>query len=296
MDLICIVGPTAVGKTKLSIEVAKAFNGEIISGDAFQFYKGMDIGTAKATSYEQGQVTHHLLDILELSEEFSVVDFQRLVRQTIEEIKDRGHLPIVVGGSGLYIQSIIKDYQFKGNKRQDQYDEQMSLEDLQKRLKEKNPTLYDRIDLDNRRRVIRALEKEDKDIQDHPKDYYDQVFIIGLYTDREQLYQRINQRVLDMIDRGLIQEANNLYQNHMNSQAAQAIGYKELFPYFSKQTSLEDAIHLIQRNSRRYAKRQMTWFRNKMDVHWFESHLDDFDQTTQKVIQAIKKAQHKEGL
>jgi tRNA dimethylallyltransferase len=296
MDLICIVGPTAVGKTKLSIEVAKAFNGEIISGDAFQFYKGMDIGTAKASPDEQGQVTHHLLDILDPSEDFSVVDFQSLVRHRIKEIDDRGHLPILVGGSGLYIQSVIKDYQFKGKKRQNQYDDTLSLETLQDLLKDKNPKLYEITDLDNRRRVIRALEKEDKDMQDHPEDYYDQVFIIGLYTDRDQLYQRINQRVLDMIDRGLVQEAKALYLKYRDSQAAQAIGYKELFPYFSNQSSLDDAIHLIQRNSRRYAKRQMTWFRNKMDVHWFESHLDDFEQTIQTVIQAIKKAQHKEGL
>jgi tRNA dimethylallyltransferase len=295
MDLICIVGPTAVGKTKLSIEIAKAFNGEIISGDAFQFYQGMDIGTAKASAAEQGQIKHHLLDILNPKEDFSVVDYQRLVRQTIQDIKGRGHTPILVGGSGLYIQSVIKDYHFKGTKRDYHDDDEIPLETLQALLKEKNPVLYKSIDLNNRRRVIRALEKDDKDIQENPKDYYDQVFIIALYTDRQQLYQRINQRVLDMIDQGLIQEAKNLFHHHPNSQAAQAIGYKELFPYFSKEISLDEAIHLIQRNSRRYAKRQMTWFRNKMDVHWFESHLDNFDQTIQTVIQAIKKAQHKEG-
>jgi tRNA dimethylallyltransferase len=255
----------------------------------------MDIGTAKASPTEQSQIKHHLLDILDPKEDFSVVDYQGLVRQTIQEIKERGHTPILVGGSGLYIQSVIKDYQFKGTKRDNQYGDQIPLETLQALLKEKNPVLYQHVDLNNRRRVIRALEKEDKDIQENPKDYYDQVYIIALYTDRKQLYERINQRVLDMIDQGLIQEAKNLYHHYPNSQAAQAIGYKELFPYFSKQSSLDEAIHLIQRNSRRYAKRQMTWFRNKMDVHWFESHLDHFDQTIQTVIQAIKKAQHKEG-
>jgi len=292
MDLICIVGPTAVGKTKLSIEIAKAFHGEIISGDAFQFYKGMDIGTAKASKNEQASIKHHLLDIRTPSESFSVVEYQSLVRKTIDHIKEKGYLPILVGGSGLYIQSVIKDYTFKGKKRKEDasYDH-MTMESLQARLKDKNPKLYEVTDLSNRRRVIRAIEKKDNDLQENPKDYYDNIYIVGLYTDRKQLYERINQRVMAMMDEGLLEESQWLYNHYKNTQAAQAIGYKEFFPYFSGERSYQEAIQLIQRNSRRYAKRQMTWFRNKMDVHWFESHLDDFNQTIEDVIQAIKKTQ-----
>lgn len=288
--MICIVGPTAVGKTKLSLALAKAFNGEIISGDAFQFYQGMDIGTAKASQEEQAMVKHHLLDILSPEAAFSVVEYQGLVRDKIKEIQAKGKLPIIVGGSGLYIQSIIKDYRFKGQKRQDnQPYASKSLEDLQALLKEKNPKFYELVDLSNKRRLIRALEKHDDDIQRDPKDYYDDVCLLGLYAERDDLYKRINQRVLDMVEKGLLEEAKVLYDKGIHTQATKAIGYKELFPYFSGQYTLDRAIELIQRNSRRYAKRQMTWFRNKMDVTWFQSHLDHFQETIDAVIQTIKK-------
>jgi tRNA dimethylallyltransferase len=290
MDLIVIVGPTAVGKTKLSIEVTKAFDGEIISGDAMQFYKGLDIGTAKASKAEQVQAKHHLLDILEPTESFSVVEYQKLVREKITEIKLKNKTPILVGGSGLYVQSIIEDYQFKGAKRDKGNDYQnMSLDLLQNKLKQKNPKLYEQIDIENKRRVIRALEKDDDDIQVERKPYYDNYYIIGLNTNREKLYERINNRVDDMIKSGLIDEVKTLYDQNIRSQSIKAIGYKELYQYFDGDISLDESIRLIKRNSRRYAKRQLTWFRNKMNVEWFESHIENFNQTIDEVMKQIKK-------
>lgn len=291
MDLLCIVGPTAVGKTRLSLALAKAFNGEIISGDAMQFYKGLDIGTAKATKEEQDQVPHHLLDILEADQAFSVVEYQTLVRQTIKDIKARNHLPILVGGSGLFIQSVIENYEFSGKKRDEQSDyEKQTLNDLQAALKAKNPKLYQSVDILNKRRVIRALEKDDSDIQSQVKPYYDNVCLIGLNADRQALYQRINQRVIQMVDDGLLEEVKTLYQANIHSQATRAIGYKELYAYFDGGSSLEQAISLIQRNSRRLAKRQLTWFRNKMDIEWFMVDVDHFDDTIKDVKKYIKKA------
>ncbi|MFW5889225.1 MAG: tRNA (adenosine(37)-N6)-dimethylallyltransferase MiaA [Bacillota bacterium] len=290
MDLLVIVGPTAIGKTKLSIAIAKEFNGEIISGDSMQFFKGMDIGTAKASKAERKEVKHHLLDILEPEENFSVVDYQKIVREKIAQIKAKGKLPILVGGSGLYIQAIIYDYKFKGKKSEKREElAKMSLSELQAKLKEKNPVFYQKIDLNNKRRVIRALEKDDEDMQTNPKAYYDDYLIIGLNTTRKVLYERINNRVDEMIKNGLISEAKSIYDKNITNNSIQAIGYKELFAYFSGEISLDKAIELIKRNSRRYAKRQLTWFRNKLNVTWFESNFVDFDSTIKAVKKFIKK-------
>jgi tRNA dimethylallyltransferase len=290
MDLLCIVGPTAVGKTRLSIELAKKLNGEIISGDAMQFYKGLDIGTAKATKAEQSQVKHHLLDILEPHESFSVAKYQAIVRDKISEIQNKNKLPILVGGSGLYIQSVVKNYLFKGkaHNKTSLY-EKMSLKELQSLLKEKNPLSYEVVDLKNKRRVIRALEKKDEDIQNEVSNYYNNALIIGLNMERSLLYVRINKRVYDMIDAGLFEEVRSLYKQNIQTQAIKAIGYKEIYQYFEGLISKDEAIRLIQRNSRRYAKRQLTWFRNKLDVQWFESSVEDFSQTVDQAYNYIKK-------
>jgi tRNA dimethylallyltransferase len=290
MDLLCIVGPTAVGKTRLSIELAKKLNGEIISGDAMQFYKGLDIGTAKATKADQSQVKHHLLDILEPHESFSVAKYQAIVRDKISEIQNKNKLPILVGGSGLYIQSVVKDYLFKGkaHNKTSLY-EKMSLKELQSLLKEKNPLSYEVVDLKNKRRVIRALEKKDEDIQNEVSNYYNNALIIGLNMERSLLYVRINKRVYDMIDAGLFEEVRSLYKQNIQTQAIKAIGYKEIYQYFEGLISKDEAIRLIQRNSRRYAKRQLTWFRNKLDVQWFESSVEDFSQTVDQAYNYIKK-------
>ena len=292
LDLIMILGPTAVGKTRLSIEIAKTFNTEIINGDAMQFYKGLDIGTAKITPEEMQGIKHHLLDTLNPEESFSVAIYQKIVREKIALIKDKKQVPIIVGGSGLYLSSVVDDYQFLGNERTDKksdiYDN-LSTEDLARILIETKPLLAKKCDLSNRRRVLRALEKNETDVQEKLYPYYDNALIIGLELDRKVLYQRIDERVDQMISNGLIEEANELFKKGITSQSIQAIGYKELFAYFKKEISLEEAIFLIKRNSRRYAKRQMTWFKNKMNVTWFKVDIDKFDNTVDEVVEYIKK-------
>lgn len=291
MDILMIVGPTAVGKTKLSIALAKAFNAEIINGDAMQFYRGLDIGTAKIKTEEKQGVKHHLLDILEPEDSFSVVHYQKLVREKIAEIKVQGKLPIVVGGSGLYLNAVLYDYQFLGNERLNDSEEkfaEFSTEQLAKILIEKSPKIAQKTDLSNRRRVIRALEKQESDLQESFSQYYDRALVIGLNLDRKTLYQRIDQRVDLMIKAGLIEEVKKLHTSKNKSQATQAIGYKELFQYLDGEITFEQAIDLVKRNSRRYAKRQLTWFRNKMEVSWFDVDLENFDLTVGQVIDKIK--------
>ena len=291
-DLVMIVGPTAAGKTKLSIEIAKAFDGEVISGDSMQFYKGLDIGTAKIKEDEKHGIPHHLLDILEPGESFSVVEYQGLVRDKIEEIKSRSKLPVIVGGSGLYLNSIINDYQFFGNERDSNKEELylgLPMEELVEILKREKPLLAKNTDLSNRRRVLRALEKKDSDVQETLTPYYENVLVIGLELDRETLYKRIDKRVLEMIDSGLIEEVKSIHERQVKGQALQAIGYKELVTYLEGNTSLSEAVELIKRNSRRYAKRQMTWFKNKMDVTWFKVDIDNFTEVSERIIEYIKK-------
>lgn len=292
LDLIMILGPTAVGKSDLSIALAKTFDGEIINGDAMQFYKGLDIGTAKVSLEEQKEVKHHLLDILTLEDKFSVSLYQKMVRDKITEIKNKNKLPIIVGGSGLYLNAIISDYKFLGKEREEITEskyQDLSVEELADILKKKSPKLALKTDLSNRRRVMRALEKSDEDIQENLNKFYHNALIIGLEMNRDLLYQRINQRTDRMIENGLIEEAKNLYDKNIDSQAFQAIGYKELFKYFTNEISKDQAIDLIKRNSRRYAKRQMTWFKNKMEVNWFKVDPNDFSKTIEDVKKMIKK-------
>ncbi|MFO1446004.1 tRNA (adenosine(37)-N6)-dimethylallyltransferase MiaA [Bacillus sp. Bva_UNVM-123] len=291
--LVVLIGPTAVGKTKLSIELAKKFNGEIISGDSMQVYKGMDIGTAKIKSNEMKGIPHHLIDIKEPEESFSVAEFQELVRMKISEINQRKKLPIIVGGTGLYIQSVIYDYQFS---------EAPSDEDFRRKLEKRveiegNEKLHlelqqidfesaERIHPNNIRRVIRALEvyhctgKTMSELQknQHPELVYD-ASVIGLTMDREALYKRINMRVDIMLEEGLIFEVEKFYKRGLrNCQSIQAIGYKELYDYFDNRSTLAEAIEQLKQNSRRYAKRQLTWFRNKMTVNWYD--MSKVDEST----------------
>jgi len=291
LDLIMIVGPTAVGKTKLSIEVAKSLNTEIINGDAMQFYKGLDIGTAKITEEEMQSISHHLLDILNPEESFSVAAYQQLVREKIAQIKEKQNIPVIVGGSGLYLSSVVDDYQFLGKERtldEKTYDN-YTTEELARILIETKPLLAKKCDLSNRRRVLRALEKDESDVQEKLYPFYENALIVGLEIERKLLYQRIDERVDKMILNGLIEEAKCLYDEVIDHNKIQAIGYKELFLYFKGEISLEEAIALIKRNSRRYAKRQMTWFKNKMNVNWFNVDIDNFDETVNEIIQFIKK-------
>lgn len=283
--LIVLIGPTAVGKTKLSIELAKKFNGEIISGDSMQIYKGMDIGTAKITREEMEGVPHHLIDIKEPDESFSTAEFQELVRMKINEISSRGKMPMIVGGTGLYIQSVIFDYHFTEapsdpvfRRSLEEEAETKGQEFVHGKLKEVDPESASRIHPNNVRRVIRALEifhctgKTAGELQENqsPELLYETA-LIGLTMDRELLYNRINFRVDLMMEQGLLGEVKFFYEKGLKDcQSIQAIGYKELYEYFYSKISLEQAIENLKQNSRRYAKRQLTWFRNKMNVEWFD--------------------------
>ncbi len=306
--VVVLIGPTAVGKTKTSIELAKRFNGEIISGDSMQIYKEMDIGTAKIKKSEMEGITHHLIDIKNPDETFSVAEFQELVRMKITEITNRGKLPMIVGGTGLYIQSAIYDYQFSDAPNNEELRRKLEervktdgVEVLHKELTQVDPLSAERIHPNNVRRVIRALEVYLTTGQTLTEIQSDQVIeplyevsMIGLTMERERLYDRINLRVDEMITEGLEKEVKKLFDcGLMHTQALQAIGYKEWFPYFLKEQSLEATIDQLKQNSRRYAKRQLTWFRNKMDVTWFDMTDVTNEQQIQKKIMEI--STHIEG-
>jgi tRNA dimethylallyltransferase len=281
VDVIAIVGPTASGKTALGIELAKQLGGEIINGDSMQIYRGMDIGTAKVQPEEMDGIVHHLLDIREPDESFSVAEYQQLVRSKIAEIQQRGKLPIIVGGTGLYVQSVLFDYRFA----EDQADSQLR-DDLQDELERvgkdqmhrKMLALDPTIDIhpNNTRRVLRALEillsgeqKEDGSLAQSPM--YNEL-IVGLDMPRDQLYKRIDQRVGVMMENGLLEEVKNLYDSGLRDvQSIKAIGYKELYACFDGIDSLDQAIEKLKRNSRKYAKRQLTYFRNKLPVLWMDA-------------------------
>lgn len=282
--VVVIVGATAVGKTKLSIEIAKKFNGEIISGDSMQVYKGMDIGTAKITKEETQEVPHYMIDIKDPDKEFSVADFQTYVQKYIDDISNNQKLPIIVGGSGLYIQGALYNYKFSEQKRDQEITNKLEkeIEDngidfLYNRLKEVDPDQAKKIHPNNHRRVIRALEIYEMTgktmsayHQTQNKDPLYNVIYIGLEMERKLLYNRINERIDIMIENGLEAEVYHLYKQGLKDcQSMKAIGYKEFIPYFEKEQSLERTIELLKRNSRRYAKRQNTWFRNKMDINWY---------------------------
>lgn len=289
--IIAIVGPTGVGKTKLSIALAKALNAEIISCDSMQFYQGLDIGTAKIKPEEKENIVHHLIDFLDPATSFSVAQYQKIVRDKIKELLDKNITPILVGGSGLYISSVLYDYKFLGEKRdpfiESTYKDK-SISELSDLLIKKAPELAKNTDLENKRRLLRALAKSDEDVDESGKHlFYQNAVVIGLELDRKVLYQRIEKRVDKMIFHGLIEEAKGLYKKNLDSQATKAIGYKELFDYFDDTCTLEEAINLIKRNSRRYAKRQMTWFKNKMDCHWLAVDMNDFEATIEAAMKII---------
>lgn len=283
--LVVLIGPTAVGKTASSIYLAKKFNGEIISGDSMQIYKSMDIGTAKITEEEREGIPHHLIDIREPEENFSAAEFQELVRKKISEIHSRGKLPMIVGGTGLYIQSVIYDYQFTETPGDEEYRRKLEKEaedygnqEVHQRLQTVDPKAAGSIHPNNIRRVIRALEihhctgKTMSEYQESQNNelLYD-VALVGLTMDRELLYSRIDSRVEIMLEQGLIQEVKALFDKGLKDvQSIQAIGYKEIYEFLEGKVTLDDAVENLKQNSRRYAKRQLTWFRNKMDVEWFD--------------------------
>lgn len=283
IDVVAIIGPTASGKTALSIRLAKEIDGEIINGDSMQIYRHMDIGTAKITEAEMEGVPHHLLDIKEPTEGFSVAEYQQLVRGKIEEIQARGKMPIIVGGTGLYVQSVLYDFQFAKQEvdeaaRENYYKELEILgpEAMHAKLVQMDPAAAASIHPNNTRRVIRALEMAELAGVSRAEEQFNRGditlynhLIIGLDMDREKLYERINLRVDLMMEAGLVDEVRALYDAGIRDvQAIKAIGYKELYAHFDGLVSLDEAVEQIKQNSRRYAKRQLTYFRNKMDIEW----------------------------
>lgn len=297
--VIAIVGPTAVGKTSLGIELAKRLNGEVISGDSMQIYRGMDIGTAKVTEKEMENIPHHMIDIKDPDQSFSVAEFQKHVRKHITDINQRGRVPIIVGGTGLYIKAALYDYQFTDEARDDTYQKKIEEEIAQfgidlvySRLQSVDPDQAKTIHPNNTRRVIRALEIYDRtgetNVQRQGNQSQDPLYdatIIGLDMDRSLLYERINHRVDMMMKSGLLEEVCSFYNQGLEDyQSMKAIGYKEFIPYLKGESDLEQSRELLKRNSRRFAKRQYTWFKNKMNVKWYKLTHEDTDQVFNKIF------------
>lgn len=288
--VIVITGPTAVGKTKLSIELAKRYNGEIINADAVQVYKGLDIGSAKVTEEEKEDIPHHLFDIKEVDEEYTIYHYQKDCRKLIKEVQGRGKTPILVGGTGLYIKAALYDYKLTEEKETNTYDN-LTDEELYNKLLELDKNIV--IDKNNRRRLIRAInyyKENNKSINTNTtnKLLYDAIFI-GLTTDRRILYDKINNRVDIMIKEGLLNEVKVFYDKNIRTKPLlNAIGYREIYSYFDGNISLEEAIDKIKQNSRHYAKRQYTFFNHQLPVVWFETDYSNFNNTIEKVINYIE--------
>ncbi len=304
IPVVAIVGPTAVGKTKLSIEIAKKFNGEIISGDSMQIYRGLDIGTAKVKREEMEGIPHYMIDIKEPQDSFSVAEFKEKVEQHIKDIDNRHLLPILVGGTGLYIQSTLYGFNFSEHKRDPAFEEkirkqieQEGITPIYEKLIRVDPEQAKNIHPNNIRRVIRALEvyeqtgktmSELQAEQQKVESPYAPI-LIGLEMEREELYRRINKRIDQMLDEGLLEEVKALYDKGLkDAQCMQGIGYKEFIPFFEGEKTLDEVIEELKRNSRRYAKRQYTYFKNKLDVHWYPISESTMEQTFLVIFQELE--------
>ena len=280
--IVAIVGPTGVGKTKMSVELAKRYNAIIINADAVQVYKGLNIGSAKATEEEKDGVKHFLLDFKEPSENYTVSDYQKDAREIIAKYKD-GNI-IFCGGTGLYLCAALMDYRFYEDISNETYDDLTNAELYELALKKDKNV---KIAKNNRVRLIRFLNKNPKEVVE-PKLMYDNVFFVGLTTNRDNLYDIINNRVDKMFAMGLVDEVANLVKKYPNSRVLNsAIGYKEVISYLRGEYTLEETRELIKKNSRHYAKRQYTWFNNKMDVKWFLVNYAEFDKTIDMVKKYI---------
>ncbi len=276
--IICVVGATASGKTALGVELAKEFNGEIISADSMQVYKGMSVATAAADENERQGIEHHLLEFLQPEESFSVADFVRLANEKIAQITARGHLPVIVGGTGLFIDSLAQNITFAdipvNEKLRNELNEKTT-DELYELLLNADESAAKNIHKNNRKRVIRALELcyggTTKTMQNNcsrlEESPYDPLYIGINYADRAVLYDRINRRVDLMVEKGLIDEARQ-FENNCGVTSRQAIGHKELQPYFNGDITLDEALNNIKQSTRRYAKRQLTWFRRNEKINW----------------------------
>ena len=302
--LVILVGPTAVGKTAASIGLAKALNGEIISGDSMQIFKGLDIGTAKISQSEMDGVVHHLIDIKEPWESFSAAEFKRLADEAIADIHSRGKLPIIVGGTGFYINSVLYEYHFGEAETDEAYRAQLQQylelhgnDALWQLLLEKDPASAERLHSNDTKRVMRALEvlhvtgipaSERQNTVDRQTMRYDAVYI-ALNLPREILYQRINLRVEQMMAEGLEQEVRNALAQGVPQDALSmtSLGYRQMIQYFNGEISLERAVELIQRDTRHFAKRQLTWFRHDPNIQWVDKDGKTDAQIQQELLKVI---------
>lgn len=309
--LVILTGPTAVGKTALSIALAKAVGGEIISADSMQVYRRMDIGSAKITPEEMAGVPHHLIDVLEPDQEFNVVVFQKLAKRAVADIYSRGHIPVVVGGTGFYIQALVYDIDFTENDEDtalrrslEELARREGAEALYERLRAVDPESCESIHAHNIKRVIRAIEfyeKTGKKISDHNREQrcndspYNFAYFV-LNDDRERIYERINERVDLMMAQGLTEEVRALWESGCRKDmvSMQGLGYKELLSYLEGEISLEEAVYLIKRDTRHFAKRQLTWFRREKEVIWIEKNV--FDQDSHKMLEFMQDFLREKGI
>ena len=284
--IIVITGPTGVGKTRLSVKLAKKLNGEIINADSMQVYLGLDIGTAKITEPEKENVPHHLFDICDVNKNYTIYNYQKDARAIINKLLRKRKVPILVGGSGLYIKAALYDYKLVKEKFHSEFTD-LTNEELLNEIKKHYDT---DIHVNNRKRLVRELNKiknNSTNISNINEPIYD-IIVIGLTTERDKLYEIIDKRVDMMVKDGLIKEVKALYDSNIHSKAIETgIGYKELYKYFDGEITLEEAIDLIKKNSRNYAKRQYTFFNNQMNVNWFNVDFDDFDNTINEVYEYI---------
>lgn len=288
-DIIVIVGPTGVGKTKLSIELAKALDAEIINGDSVSIYKHLDIGSAKPSIEEREGIVHHLIDIKELDEEYSIFDYQKDVRKLIEEISSRNKRIIIVGGSGLYLKAALYDYKLTEGTTYNEYND-LTNEEIYDKIKQLNSEID--IHINNRKRLVRTLNKleNQEEIGNNKDKLLYPVKLIGLTTDRALLYEKINLRVDQMIQNGLLDEINSLKDSYNNSRILNtAIGYKEFYDYLFSNKNLDEVLDSIKQNSRRYAKRQYTFFNHQMNVKWFRVNFENFSSTIEEIRNYIGK-------
>lgn len=291
--VIVITGPTAVGKTKLSIEIAKRLQTYIINGDAYQIYQKMNIGTAKPTDDEKQGVIHHYMDFLDSSKTYSIAEFQKGVRECIDDLTSKNKVPLIVGGSGLYIDSVIKNYQFLEEKRSNEQSKYDSLtnEELHQVLANLDPDKASEIHPNNRKRVLRAIELISSNVDNTSRSKKNELvydaLIIFLNDNRESLYDRINKRVDKMLADGLIEEVKNIGINNYSMTSKVAIGYKEVIQYLNNEIDYNEMVELIKKNSRHYAKRQFTWFKNQDNCQVVNINLEDFNKTIDEVYNLI---------
>ena len=284
--IVVIIGPTGVGKTKLSISLAKYLDAVVINADSMQVYRGLDIGTAKIKESEKEGIKHYLFDICDIEEEYNIYKYQKDGRKLLDKFQKEGKNVVLVGGSGLYIKSLLYDYKFQEEEYKEAY-ENLTNQELLEEIKKHHET---DIHVNNRKRLIRELNKIKNNNQitsDIHKKLYN-FLLIGLTCDREELYKIVDKRVDLMIEDGLIEEVKTLYEKGINSKAMQTgIGYKELYSYFKGDISLEEAVKLIKKNTRHFIKRQYTFFKHQMDVTWLNVDFSNFEHTINEAIKIV---------